>query len=220
MNNIEAYNTLSVKMEDAIEVEIKDEVYQMCYKFANEVNPTTKYGDCGQNDMNKRMIDNLIGKIGEFAVWFILKHICSLQSDSPDCNIYKGKQKSWKSDLLINTDDGNINCAVKTQSLSQAIKYGLSGTFQIASFRKDKVFDSKNELIFLCLVDDNDENLCYKRILVLPPKKITDIKFSDPKLLKFKGIKTCYYAHENFDKEKLLVWLTKFSSKFGEHALS
>lgn len=199
--------------EDAIAVDIGKDVYDICNKFAESVNPTTKYNDCGQNDMSKRLLDNLIGKIGEFSVFGILRMIGKEKGFSinyPDVNVYKGKQKNWKSDLAIPCDDGDINIAVKSQSLSQALKYSFSGTFQTASFRKDKVFDNKDELIFLCLIDDVVGD--YKKSLVLPPKTIDDIKFSDPKLPKFKGIKTCYYAKDNFHHDHLHTWLSKFGA--------
>lgn len=200
--------------QSAIEVTINDEVFDSCSKFANDVNPTTKYNDCGQVDMSKRLIDNLIGKIAEFGVYGILNKIGKDKNFNvcmPDINIYKGKKKNWKSDLAIETDDGYVSIAVKSQSLSQALKYSFSGTFQIASFRKDKVFDNANELIFLCLVDD--VNSKYKKILILPPKKVSDITFADPKLPKFRGIKTCYYAKDNFNAEQLKTWMTDFGVK-------
>lgn len=203
------------KFTSAIEVSINDEIYNACENFANKVNPTTKYNDCGQNDMNKRLIDNLIGKIAEFGTYGILNSIAKENGftiNQPDVLIYKGKKKSWKSDLIIEADDGDINIAVKAQSLSQAMKYSLSGTFQAASFRKDKVLDSTDEIIFLCMVNDTN----YRKVLVLPPKTIGEIKFGDPKLFKFKGIKICYYAKDNFAEEDIKGWLTDFGvEKFG-----
>jgi len=205
---------INANFEDAVEVEINDEIYEICRDFAEKVNPTTKYGDCGQNNMNKRLIDNLIGKIAEFSTYAILNKIGRNNEfilDMPDISIYKGRQKTWKSDLSIKADDGEINIAVKSQSVSQAKKYSLSGTFQISATRSDKVFEKQDELIFLCLVDDiNNDG---KKTLILPPKTIGNIKFSDPKLPKYKGVKTCYYARENFEEETLQTWLDKFGAE-------
>ncbi|MFZ4768630.1 MAG: hypothetical protein ACOYLO_00520 [Ferruginibacter sp.] len=213
MESKEIIDILYKKFDNAIEVSINDEILDLCKKFASAVNPTTRYDDCGQNDMDKRYIDNLIGKISEFAVYGILNSIGkenNFEVNRPDINIYKGKKKSWKSDLSIIATDNEINMAVKSQTLSQALKYSFSGTFQAASFRRDAALDNSNEIIFLCLVDDSSD---YKKTLVLPPKKISDIKMSDPKLPKFRGIKICYYAKENFEQEVIVDWLNKFGVK-------
>ena len=199
---------------DAIDVGINDKICNQCQSFAQEVNSTTKYGDCGQNNMDKRQFDNFVGKIAEFGVYAVLSKMgkeYNFTINLPDCNIYKGKEKSWRSDFCIqSTVDENIklDIAVKGQALTQAKKYELSGTFQIASFRKDNVFTKPDELVFLCLVDDISDKY---RVLVLPPKQIKNIKFSDPKIPKFKGLKSCYYAKDNFDKEKLDFWLSDYN---------
>jgi len=168
--------------------------------------------------MDKRFIDNMIGKLAEFSVYGIIKNICEIEIAPPDIIIYSGKKKSWRSDLVIKADDGDLNIAVKSQSMSQAVKYSFSGTFQSASFRKDKVFENTDELIFLCMVDDTITE--YRKTLVMPPKQLKEITFADPKLLKFKGIKTCYYARDNFSTDNLTTWMTSFGIEKVANAIS
>ena len=207
----ETKKILNEKFNNAVEIKLEQHIYDICEKFAYEVNPTTKYADCGQNDMNKRLTDNIIGKVGEFAAY---TELCALGKEygfittPPDTKIYKGRQKSWRADMLINCADGYLCVAVKAQSLSQALKYSFSGTFQCASFRKDAALEKNDELIILCLVDDMSAN--NDRIMILPPKIIGEIKFSDPKLPKYKGIKICYYARDNFDLDILRGWVDTF----------
>ena len=217
MNQNQILDTIKEKFKYAIEVKISDDVYNICLNFAEKVNTTTKYEDCGQFNMDKRKIDNLIGKIAEYSVYAVLDKIGkehNFKMNLPDIEIYKGRKKSWRSDLVIDAEDGYVDIGVKAQSLSQAIKYSLSGTFQIASFRKDEVFKHPNEVIFLCMVDDMGGD--YKRIMLLPPKKICEIIFADPKVPRFKGIKTCYYAKDNFEQKELKDWMETFGiKKFG-----
>ena len=54
MESKEIIDILYKKFDNAIEVSINDEILDLCKKFASAVNPTTRYDDCGQNDMDKR----------------------------------------------------------------------------------------------------------------------------------------------------------------------
>ena len=185
-------------------INISKEINNNCLAFAKAVNSTTNYQDCGQINMQKREYDNYIGKLGEYGVYSFLKTLSKglqFTIDEPDINIYNSKKKSWKSDLCIKQDDVTIDFAVKSQAWAQAKRYDFSGTFQIASFRKDSIFERPDELVFLALVDDRTD----VKVLVMPPKQVSEIKFADPKLPKFKGLKLCYYAKDNFDDRNLKI---------------
>jgi hypothetical protein len=189
-------------------VGLNEKIYTICEKFAEQVNPTTKYSDCNQNNIKKKLLDNLVGKLGEFGCYCILKEVASKYNwllELPDTKIYKGTKKNWRSDLIISDGITTVNFAVKTQLLSQAKKYGFSGTFQCAEFRRDTVLQRPDEFVFLCMVDDS-RSLKSANVLIMPVKQVKDIKLSDPKLIKLKGYKKCYYARENFDNECLKRW--------------
>lgn len=189
---------------------ITKDVLETCEEFAKKVNETTIYSDCGQNNLKKKYQDNLIGKLSEFGVYsvlnFIKKDVFSVSK--PDTNIYQGNEKSWDSDLFIESNNEKINIAVKSQTLSQAKVYGFSGTFQNSITRKDSAIQNKNELVFLCLHFVQNKVI---KILVMPPKFIKDISFLPPKDPRLAEYKTCYYVYNNFDTNNLKSWFKKFN---------
>ena len=81
---------LSYKITTGTIINISDDIKTKCNEFANAVNTTTSYGDCGQNNLNKRLIDNYTGKICEFAVYNFLNSLGNdygFTLDEPDCEI-------------------------------------------------------------------------------------------------------------------------------------
>lgn len=204
-------NTLQQKFQNAIEISLNPHIYNLCINFAKNVNSTTCYNDCGQNDLSKKELDNIVGKLGEWGTYGALmnigKSIGDFSISYPDMAIYTSSNKSWESDFVIKHKSTVNRIAVKSQEISQAKRFGFSGTFQIASNRKDSVFTHPNELVFLCLVDVNKDT---PRVLILPPKTVSEIKFSEPALAKYKDFKTCYYAKENFDNDLLDYWVSSF----------
>jgi hypothetical protein len=162
---------LNLKLKEPQCVIISSKILNICQEFAEKVNQTTVYSDCGQNNQKKKLFDNLVGKLAEFAVFNLLNSVKKdkFVVNEPDVNIYEGSKKSWDSDLCITKDEAKINVAVKCQDISQAKIYGFSGTFQNSSSRKDKAIEKKDELVFLCL--HFVQNKIHK-IMIMPPKTI------------------------------------------------
>lgn len=202
---------LNVKLKEPQCIIIPNDIVEECSKFAEKVNETTMYADCGQTNNKKKIFDNFVGKLGEFAVYKLLSSINKdyYSINEPDINIYEGAKKNWDSDLYLKKGEDKISIAVKSQDVSQAKIYGFSGTFQNSSSRKDKAIYNKNELVFLCL--HFSENKKVHKVLVMPPKKISEISFLAPKEVRLADSKICYYAYNNFNTTNLKKWLKKLS---------
>jgi hypothetical protein len=95
-------------------------------KEFSEAIDTSYYAKRNQNNNEKRKKDQLIGKLGEFAVYSLYKEQYPGLSE-PDLNIYSAKKKSWDFDLKAPT----INLHVKSQDIEQGKKYGVSWIFQV-----------------------------------------------------------------------------------------
>lgn len=132
----------------------------------------------------------------------------------PDYTIYdnKNKKKSWGYDLIIKYYDNQVNqlnqlqttamccqlisqikqfkptgISVRTQAISQALKYGYNWAFQsIEGGRKDPILSNPNALV--CFVECNDKNRWYDSV-IYPPYQISELKFEEPDGEYFKGIK-------------------------------
>ena len=172
------------------------ELVEKAQAFAKEVVPTVRYEDSNQFNKKKIQNDHFVSKIGEEAVRLLFEQY-EKKVEGPDYTIYKGKNKSWEEDLVI---DG-LPLAVKTQKKSAALKYGLSWTFQFSGYRKDPVLKSPEA--WVCFVEYNDVYLNKRNqthfCKVFPPYKIKELVFREPKLPYLKGKKKVVYA-EDFKK--------------------
>lgn len=134
-------NTVSYK------IDIKE--YLRCVKFAYESIETNidLYPKRNQNNVNKILNDIIIGKLGEFAVYNLLKEK-SFNLNEPDLLVYDAEHKSFDADLFVNKS----KIHVKTQTREQGEKYGISWCFQ----PNDKLTTNPDEddYIFLCTCDD------------------------------------------------------------------
>lgn len=172
---------------------LQPEIIEKANEFADAVTQTTNYSDSNQYIAKKIRDDHFISKLGEEAVKNLLQqHGCKVTG--PDYQIYKGRNKSWSSDLYVNS----LGIAVKTQRRSAAKRYGLSWTFQnIPGGRKDPVLSVPNAWVFFVEYIDTDKSK--DKLIVFPPKQIKDLDFEEPVMDYLKGKKKVVYA-KNFEE--------------------
>lgn len=170
-------------------LETTQDVVEKAEKFTNQVIGTVNYSDSRQSNQVKVWTDHFISKIGEEAVYEVLKKYTDNVVE-PDYTIYEGKAKSWDADLKVN----GIDLAVKTQSKSAANRYGLSWTFQSGGFRKDPILNRPNDWVCFVLCDDTNNSY---NCTIYPPIQIKELVFGEPRLAKLKGEKKVVYAKDN-----------------------
>jgi hypothetical protein len=93
-------------------------------KFGGEIK-TGFYGNRGQNNNNKRKLDQITGKAGEICAFHLLKKEFP-DLTKPDFAIYGVGKKSWDYDMKCK--DRNIH--IKTQSIASAERYKPSWVFE------------------------------------------------------------------------------------------
>ncbi len=155
-------------------------------QFAQSVVRTTNYSDANQTQINKIINDHYVSKLGEEAVKMVMGGYAEVKG--PDYQIYEAKQKSWEADLFIN----ETPLAVKTQTTSAAIRYGLSWTFQSGLKRKDTILEQPDA--WVVFVEYDDSHIPFQTCFVLPPFQIKELVFNEPKLAHLKGHKKVVYA--------------------------
>ena len=167
-------------------VVLNDEALRKAKEFANAVTLTTDYRDASQNKYEKVCNDHLASKLGEEAAKMVLSRFATVEG--PDYEIYHGNEKSWKADLLVNATP----VAVKTQTTSAAMRYGLSWTFQNGIKRKDTLLLQPNA--WVVFVEYDDTHLPYNTCFVLPPFQMKNLVLGTPKLDYLKDHKKVVYA--------------------------
>lgn len=151
-------------------IELNRQIVDLCEQFAKNCVHTnlSKYKSRNQSNLKKIIQDIQIGKLGEFAVFYLLDG-CSI----PDLKIYSAKNKKFSADLT--TDKYNIH--VKTQSSKSEEKFGTGWMFQ----KEDKIIkSSKDNDIFIGIVYIEALEACVIE-LICP---VNTLKFSAPKISK------------------------------------
>ena len=175
--------------EQITSVSVGPNVVAKAAQFAAQVTPTVGtpgrgYGDSSQYNLQKIHFDHFVSKVGEEAV----KEAFRLSGQSvrgPDYRIYESKGKSWDADLFVN----GVGLAVKTQTAKNAVRYGLSWTFQAGRYRKDPILGQPEA--WVCFVEFDEAR---KRCEVYPPYQISELTFGEPRLERLKGSKKVVYA--------------------------
>lgn len=148
--------------------------FKKCQTFANTID-TSFYATRHQFNKDKRIKDNIIGKLGEIAT---LKYFKSkdIELSSPDFNIYNRNQKSWDYDLK----GKNINLHCKSQSVEQGKKYGISFIFE----NTDKhIFKEVNGNDYVSFISVDLENLQAEIKAIIKLQDLHNKKlFAKPKL--------------------------------------
>ena len=166
-------------------------------QFANDVAVTTDYSDANQNQIGKVITDHYVSKLGEEAARLVMSRFAEVTD--PDYTIYEAKRKSWEADLFVN----KIPVAIKTQTTSAAMRYGLSWTFQDGIKRKDIILQQPDAWVIF--VEYDDSHPPYQTCFVLPPYQIKELVFGEPKLAHLKGHKKVVYA-ASLGKMKVEEW--------------
>jgi hypothetical protein len=194
---------MSVKIEFVI---IPKEIVEKATEYAKKVESTNNYSDTNQSDINKKIEDNIAGKIGEEAVRQLLL-IKGKDVSEVDYKIYDFKEKSWESDLTVRNKNGEkTEIAVKTQRQSAAERFGLSWTFQYSpktnyhKERIDPVLKKQDAYVyFVQMLDGKVREDGGVEVWIYPVKQIKNCIFGEPKLQRLKGKKKVVYANKNFD---------------------
>ncbi len=150
-----------------MEIKFTQEEIDQCNDFANKID-TSYYATRSQTDNNKRRHDQVIGKLGEIAVFNSLKEKHP-SLGPPDFRIFSKKEKSWDFDLK---GDG-ISLHVKSQDIKQSKKYGESWIFQkgngVNRNYDKEIFDrlSPNQYVSFVVVNLNENCATIKAIVDL-----------------------------------------------------
>lgn len=156
-----------------------------CTEFSEAVD-TSLYAKRNQWDVAKRKADSKIGKLGEVAVYNILKEKYP-SITSPDFKIYKPREKSWDFDLK----DPSFNLHIKTQEVMQAAKYGESWIFQ----NEDKhIFKDYSDKDYIAFVGMDWVQKCGTIKQILPVSLLHEMKlFKKPILAKLYSKSAVYF---------------------------
>ncbi len=166
-------------------VHLPPEAVSRAQTFADTVIATVNYGDSNQTVKKKINDDHFVSKLGEEAARAVFESRGCIV-EGPDYSIYRGNQKSWQSDLKINT----LEVAVKTQRRSAAKRYGLSWTFQDSPERRDPILSLPEAWVCLVVYEDLKPNY---ECIVYPMRKIKQLIFEAPRLSRLVGKKQAVY---------------------------
>lgn len=173
---------------------IVDSELKQAQDFATRLMPTICYlVDRNQSDPAIIQHQNVIGKLGEFAVRRLLK---SRGLNCSPVNLEVTNNKSFDADLII---AGRIRVHVKSQDVPQAKGFGLSWSFGIGDkdgnkggHRDKEIFDhyTDTDMLITCIVADEWIGVCAE----IPVHKLHDLNlFRDPKKKALIGIKKVVY---------------------------
>lgn len=155
-------------------------------EFANKID-TDFYATKNQKDKDKRINDQIVGKLGEEIAYCYLKN--DYKVSCPDYEIYDKENKSWQPDLY--TPDFKIH--VKSQSADSSERFGLSWTFATTDKEVFKA-DSTDYVVF------TQVNLLKRFGLVKSILKISTLHdndlFKEPLLKKLVGHKKVIYIND------------------------
>jgi hypothetical protein len=171
-----------------------DAIYNSCNKFAYQEIQTTEKQRNRRNQWNreKMVMDNRVGKIGEWAVAFQMWNN-NIECTEPDMEIYTVKKKSFDADL---TYKDNIDLHVKSQSVVSAQRYGASWTFQKGGRgygHTDPILRSGDGEAIFSIVDEKK-----KMVDIYGPIDLDTLRnnLRDPMLKKLRDTKACLYLSD------------------------
>ena len=98
----------------------------------------------GESNISKMEEDIIIGTLGEYAVYQLLREQ-GLKCTKPDLKIYEKRKKSFDQDLIAD----RFKVHVKSQSLKSEKRYGRSFLFQ----RSDKLITKPDTNDFLAITN-------------------------------------------------------------------
>jgi hypothetical protein len=166
---------------------LDDNIVKLCEHFAEKCYLTniSKYQRRNQFDPLKIKNDIFVGKMAEFAIYFIFLDRGIKDISIPDLKVYDKRFKSFDADLKTE----KINLHIKTQDLQSSLKYGISWVFQ----KEDSlVKNPKDNDYFIGTQFDNNTF----EVKIMLPKYVKNLKFDEPRLKKLSS-KTCVYLDNN-----------------------
>jgi hypothetical protein len=169
-----------------------------CQEFANSMD-TGFYATRNQFNKEKRVLDQIVGKVGELAAFSYFKEK-GINTTEPDFAIYGKSKKSWDFDLK----GKDINLHVKTQAKSQGERYGVSWVFE----KTDRhVFRDVSDNDYVCFVSVDLDNKCAEIKSVVALKELHQRELFKPMKLAYLTSKSAIYFDDlkGSLKEKLFV---------------
>ena len=168
---------------------IMDNTYKLqIIDFAEKCYLTNKaeYKRRGQDDPSKIKQDIYYGKLAEYAVWLTYTDM-NQDCTKPDLAIYKGRNKSYSADMIVNNAH---NLHVKSQLLQTAKQFGLSWMFQ----KNDPLVKTPllSDYVVLCVT------LNTNKVRVFEPIKAKDLvkKYKKPKKKQLQSTKLALYGKD------------------------
>lgn len=140
------------------------EVISLCRKFAKDCVETNadEYARRNQKNTAKIELDIFIGKIGEFAVYELLGLRTTSPVSKPDLQIYGKYKKSHDYDLSTKS---NIKYSVKTQRITDIMRYGKSVLFQKNYIDSIKNKKQGSHFLVYCIFDEVSKKVEIHKIL-------------------------------------------------------
>lgn len=192
-------------------IELSDDIIRDVECFADEQIDTVLEHYKGRQQFNivKMRNDIIVGKLGEFAVYYFLIH-SGRECTKPDLTIYPSEEKRFNSDLV----SGRLKICVKSQSVEQAGIFGLSWIFQFGgngNGHRDHILDKKcgdmftdrlTDMFAGCLVDGNT---VYIKTIIPIEIVLDDGVLKDPKMSKYSGIKKALYYKDLKDMDIIMI---------------
>jgi hypothetical protein len=167
-------------------IKFSSEDVKKCEEFANKID-TAYYASRKQTNNEKRIKDQVIGKLGEIATYLYFQSK-GVELTQPDFKLYSRAEKSWDFDMK----GEGINLHVKSQAVYQARKYGESWIFQ----NEDKhIFKDVSEKDYVCfaLVDADNGSAEIKSVVKLSDLHSKEL-FKKPKLIHLSSKSAVYFA--------------------------
>lgn len=158
-----------------------------CQEFAGKID-TGFYSTRGQFNNEKRIKDQIVGKLAEIVVFSYFKDK-GIETTPPDFNIYNKSKKSWDHDI----SNKDLNLHIKSQSIEQSKKYGTSFVFEKTD---KKIFKDYSDKDYVCFVS------------IDLPNKTAEIK----SILKLEDL----HKHNLFKPMKLAHLTTKAAVYFDD----
>lgn len=216
-NNINFYNDINmffsvVKLNDMIFKHMLDR----CIKFSKRLalqSQSIEYYKSFRNGV-KPWHDILIGKLGEvFAAEFINRNFPCSKLLLPDFSIYMSEYKSWKEDLVYETEHSCLPafhvkaCSSYTKRLLNNMD--LSWTFQFSNnngiYGKDYIYrEKKNDIILFVYLENFNINKA-EIVFSSPWAKIKDY-LKPPKKEYLIGKKECIYLSDVINISNNVWW--------------
>jgi len=177
-----------------MKIKISKYLMRKIRKFAHErINGSAScYAYRGESNVSKMEEDIIIGTMGEYAVFNLLKD-CGLKCSRPDLKIYEKRRKSFDADLSAYSQLENFEVHVKSQSLKSEKRYGQSYLFQ----RSDKLIRNPQVEDVMAFTTVDVENETVEVVGFVNSKIMIDLQLlGECKVPRYRHSKVAVYLKE------------------------